>query len=118
MILKHIFEIKAEIMRIGLLLPIPSSFPVGIKKFLIVIGIILCLTIIGIVPGIIFLVYGFVIPAMMTKSVCPVCENKLLHKGSGAITCYYCHTRLLIKNGILTTLEGKTHHVEERLRVN
>src|SRR5437667_10529491 len=95
-------------MRIGFLLPIPSSFPVGIKKFLIVTGIILCVSIIGIVPGLILLIYGVVLPSIMIMGVCPVCENKLLYgKKNGACTCYYCHTRLLIKNSVLVTINGK-----------
>src|SRR5258708_13904260 len=97
-------------MRIGLLLPIPSSFPLGLKKLLIGTGIVFCITIIGILPGIIFLILGFVLPATMTKGVCPVCENELFYGNkNGACTCYYCHTRLLIKNSVLTTIDGKIH---------
>lgn len=98
-------------MNLGLLLPVPSSYPLGIKKLLIVTGIVLCLTIIGIVPGLVFIIVGFLIPSLMTKGVCPVCENELFYgQKNGACTCYYCHKRLLIKNGILTTIDGKIHH--------
>lgn len=97
-------------MRIGFLIPIQGSFPLGLKKFLIVTGIVLCITIIGIVPGLIILIYSAVLPSIMIQGICPVCENELLYgKKNGACNCYYCHVRLLVKDGVFTTIKGKTH---------
>jgi DNA-directed RNA polymerase subunit RPC12/RpoP len=97
----------------NILVPITGSFPLSIKKFFIGVGFALCLTIIGILPGVILIIIGKIIPSLMTEAACPACKNKLLFGNkNGACNCFYCHTRLLIKNGVLTTIDRKIYYAK------
>jgi len=94
-------------MNIGFLVPIPTSFSPNTRWGFIVIGVLLSCTIILTIPGIILVIIGVTLP----KGTCPVCNNDIAYNlGVKALTCCFCHHRLLIKEGIFSTVEGKSHH--------
>lgn len=86
-------------MSFNVLLPIPSSHQVGLRVVFIILGVLCCVSIIGLPFGIGFLVFA----SMLKKVTCPVCENDvLITKGMKAFSCFYCQKRLLVKKGVLT----------------
>jgi len=89
-------------MGIGVFVPLPSSHQVGLRYILIILGVACCATIIGLLPGVIFIVFAFV----FKKVACPICKNDvLINRDAKAFTCCYCHKRLLIKNGIIKNIK-------------
>jgi DNA-directed RNA polymerase subunit RPC12/RpoP len=80
---------------------------------MIVIGILLCLTIIGAIIGIPMILAGVVMPfgialgaLGLRNQKCPYCQNKVaVGLGMKALTCRYCKKRLLVKDKELVLVD-------------
>ena len=96
-----------KFIKIGFFVPLANSSPLWSRWVFIGIGVLLSFTVLLTIPGILLIIMG------LTRhvSVCPVCGQDITYSaGMKVVTCCYCYQRLLVKEGVLTSLDGKTHH--------
>lgn len=76
-----------------------KPIPMIITIFIIVLGIFLCLTIIGIPLGLLILMTVFTVSVFFMNTVCPSCEVKIhVFRNAKAYSCYNCQRVIVKKN--------------------